>query len=432
MADSSIILFALFFIFMFILSAFFSASETAYSSVNKIRLKRFAEEGRKGSNKALDLAKDFNKTISAILIGGNIVDIVMTSAAAGTLSVLFGPMGAVYATLLMTVLIILFGEILPKAFVKDKAENFALGASGLVHFFVSLLSPVTWLTTNLSQILRGKDRTDVLPSVTHDELLSIVETMGEEGVLPETEKELIGNAVNFSEIEVCEIQTPRVDLFALNVNEPIENVKNLLLKNHYSRVPIYEGTFDNIVGILNEKDFLNHFIHDDNVEIRSIMTPPLLIAGSATLMDGLKMLQKNKAHLAVVLDEYGGTSGIITLEDILEELVGEIYDEHDDFKEYCTQVEENTYLASGDAYLEELFEKFLRMPYTPGSESSTLSGWLFEQFKTLPAVGASLEWGPLRFDVVKITGQRIQKVRIIRDPDYVFDENGETDNVLML
>lgn len=142
MADSSIILFALFFIFMFILSAFFSASETAYSSVNKIRLKRFAEEGRKGSNKALDLAKDFNKTISAILIGGNIVDIVMTSAAAGTLSVLFGPMGAVYATLLMTVLIILLGEILPKAFVKDKAENFALGASGLVHFLSPCFLPL--------------------------------------------------------------------------------------------------------------------------------------------------------------------------------------------------------------------------------------------------------------------------------------------------
>jgi putative hemolysin len=431
-AESSVILFALFFIFMFILSAFFSASETAYSSVNKIRLKRFVEEGRKGSKKALDLAKDFNKTISAILIGGNIVDIVMTSAAAGILSVLMGPIGVVYATLLMTVLIILFGEILPKAFVKDKAENFALGAAAWVYFFVFLLSPLTWLTTNLSNYLRGKSRTAALPSVTHDELLSIVETMGEEGELPEVEKDIIGNAVNFSEIEVCEIQTPRVDLFALNVNEPLENVKNLMLKNHYSRVPIYEGTFDNIIGILNEKDFLNHYINDKHVNLRSIMAPPLLIAGSATLMDALKMLQRNKAHLAIVLDEYGGTSGIITLEDILEELVGEIYDEHDDFKEYYTQVEENIYLASGDAYLEELFEKFLRMPYTPESESSTLSGWLFEQFKTLPAVGAALEWGPLRFEVVKVMGQRIDKVRIVKNPNYTFDEEGEDDSVLML
>ncbi|WP_448807510.1 transporter associated domain-containing protein, partial [Aminobacterium colombiense] len=196
--------------------------------------------------------------------------------------------------------------------------------------------------------------------------------------------------------------------------------------------PIYEGTFDNIIGILNEKDFLNHYINDKHVNLRSIMAPPLLIAGSATLMDALKMLQRNKAHLAIVLDEYGGTSGIITLEDILEELVGEIYDEHDDFKEYYTQVEENIYLASGDAYLEELFEKFLRMPYTPESESSTLSGWLFEQFKTLPAVGAALEWGPLRFEVVKVMGQRIDKVRIVKNPNYTFDEEGEDDSVLML
>jgi len=430
--DNFVVLFALFFIFMFILSAFFSASETAYSSVNKIRLKRFVEEGRRGSKRALGLAKDFNKTISAILIGGNIVDILMTSAATGILSVIFGPIGAVYATLLMTVLIILFGEILPKAFVKDKAENFALGAASLVHFFVVLLSPLTWLTTRLSQLLRGKDKPAFLPSVTHDELWSIVETMGEEGVLPESEKDLIGSSINFSEIEVCEVQTPRVDLFAVNVNEPIENVKNLLLKNHYSRVPVYEGTFDNIIGILNEKDFLNQYINEGSVNIRSIMSRPLLIAGSATLMDALKMLQQNKAHLAVVLDEYGGTSGIITLEDILEELVGEIYDEHDDFKEYFTQVEENTYLVSGDAYLEDLFETFLHFSHTPESESSTLNGWLFEQFKTLPAVGATLEWGPLRFEVVKVTGQRIQKVRISRDPNYKEPDEEDKERVVIL
>ncbi|QTX33379.1 HlyC/CorC family transporter [Aminithiophilus ramosus] len=404
------------FLLLFILSAFFAAAETAYSGINKIRMKRFVEEGRPGSPRALELTRDFNRTLSTVLIGGNIVDIVMTALATAILTSLFGAMGAVYSTVLMTILIILFGEILPKAFVKDRSEEFALSAATPLGWLVTLFRPFTWFTLELSRLIRRwtPGPSDNLPSVTHDELLSIVDSMNGEGVLPRAERELIENAINFNELEVWEIQTPRVDLFALNVREPLENVRNLLVKNHYSRVPVYEGTVDNIVGFLNEKDFLSRWGQGEAFELKAILTRPLLIAGSASLMDAFRILQKSRSHMAVVLDEYGGTSGIITMEDILEELVGDIYDEHDDIKEYFTQVEENVFLVNAEAYLEELFVKFLHRP-CPESESSTFGGWLLEQFTILPEAGASVRWEDLTFQIVKVAGQRIQKIRIIRE-----------------
>ncbi|PKL02108.1 MAG: HlyC/CorC family transporter, partial [Synergistetes bacterium HGW-Synergistetes-2] len=320
------------FLFCFVLSAFFSASEMAYSGINKIRVKRFVEEGRPGAVKAQELLRDFNGTLSAILIGGNIVDIFMTALATAVLTTLFGPIGAVYSTLLMTSLIILFGEILPKAFVKDRSEEFALSAAGMLHLLVRLFRPFTNFTRKLAAVLRrwAPGPADNLPGVTHDELLSIVDAMHEEGVLPGAEQELIGNAISFNELEVWEVQTPRVDLFAINIREPLENVRNLVVKNHYSRVPIYEGTVDNIVGFLSEKDFLAKCVQGEPFELKSVLTRPLLIAGSASLMDAFRILQASRSHMAVILDEYGGTSGIVTMEDLLEELVGDIYDEHDD------------------------------------------------------------------------------------------------------
>lgn len=406
------------FLLLFLLSAFFSAAEMAYSSVNKIRMKRFLEEGRSGSRRAMELLQNFNRTITTILVGGNIVDILMTSMATAALAFLFGPIGALYSTFLMTVLIIIFGEVLPKSFVKNCSESFALGAAPVLRFFVTALHPVTWCIMSFSSFLERQRSggTREQPGVTHDELLSIVESMGEENVLPKTEKDLIENAINFNELEVWEIQTPRVDLFALNVNESPENVRSLLLKNQYSRVPVYEGSMDNIIGVLNHKDFLGKILKGEQADIRSSMTRPVLIAGSASLMDALRIFRNSRTHLAVVLDEYGGTSGIITMEDILEELVGEIYDEHDDIKENFTQLEENSYLANGDIYLEDLFVKFLHLDEYPESESSTLSGWLYEQFKTLPEQGAAVRWGDYAFSVAKIAGQRILKVRIEHRP----------------
>ncbi len=415
MTGGSLFSFIILFILLFALSAFFAAAETAYSGVNKIRMKRFVEEGRPGAPKALELAREFNRTISAILIGGNIVDIVITALATAILTSLFGALGAVYSTLLMTVLIILFGEILPKAFVKDRSEEFALSAASTLKRLVFLLRPFTWFTQELTQLIRRwtPGPADNLPSVTHDELLAIVDAMNSEGVLPKAERELIENAINFNELEVWEVQTPRVDLFALNIKEPLENVRKLLVKNHYSRVPVYEGTVDNIVGFLNEKDFLSRWGQGEPFDLKGILTRPLLIAGSASLMDAFRILQASRSHMAVVLDEYGGTSGIITMEDLLEELVGDIYDEHDDIKEYFTQVEENVFLVNAEAYLEELFVKFLHRP-CPESESSTFGGWLLEQFKILPEAGAAVEWEDLTFQIAKVAGQRIQKIRVVR------------------
>ncbi|MCF4114868.1 MULTISPECIES: hemolysin family protein [Dethiosulfovibrio] len=405
------------FVLLFALSAFFSASETAFSSVNKIRLRRFVEEERPGASSAMELAKDFNRTVSAILIGGNIVDILITSAATAVLTSMFGPIGAVYATVLMTILIILFGEILPKALVKDRAEPFALASAPMVKFFVSVLNPVCALTSRITSALRhGRTGGTLIPTVTHDELLSIVDTMGGEGTLPLSERELVENAVNFNGLEVWEVQTPRVDLFAIEVDDDPSVVTGLIVANHYSRIPVYQGSIDNIVGILYEKDYLATVTSGKKPVIRDMMKRPILIAGSASLMDSLKILRSSHTHMAVVLDEYGGTSGIVTLEDLLEELVGELYDEHDDIKENVTKIEENVYMANGDIYIKRLFEAFLDVPYEPETDATTLSGWLLEQFKTLPETGAEVKWENFSFQVSKLSGQRIHKVRITRKP----------------
>lgn len=416
MAGGTIFSFLVAFGILFSLSAFFSASDTAYSSVNKIRLRRFVEEERPGAETAMELARDFNGTISAILIGGNIVDILITSIATAVLTSLFGPIGAVYATILMTILIILFGEIMPKALVKDRAESFALFVAPMVHMFVRLLRPISWLTTKVTMAMRkGKRGMEPIPSVTHDELLGIVDTMGEEGELPASERELVENSVNFNGLEVWEVQTPRVDLFAISVEDDPATVTGLILANHYSRIPVYQGSVDNIVGVLFEKDYLASVIAGERPDIKKLMRRPILIAGSASLMDSLKILRSSRTHMAVVLDEYGGTSGIVTLEDLLEELVGELYDEHDDIKENVTKIEENVYMANGDIYLRHLFENFLKYPEVPDTESTTLSGWLLESFKTLPELGAETTWETFKFQVAKLSGQRIQKVRIFRE-----------------
>ncbi|ACZ18656.1 protein of unknown function DUF21 [Thermanaerovibrio acidaminovorans DSM 6589] len=419
MAGSGTVSLLILFMFLFLLSAFFSAAEMAFSSVNRIRMKRFAEEGRPGAKRALDLLQDFQRTISTILVGGNIVDILMTSIASTIFALLFGPIGVLYATVLMTVLIILFGEVLPKSYVKDVSEPFALASAPVVALLVRLLKPIAWVISSISSILdrwRSTGRR-MEPSVTHDELLHILETMLDERVLPQPEKELIENAVNFNELQVWEIQTPRVDLFALNVHEDPRRIREMLLKNQYSRVPIYEGSLDNVIGILHFKDYMRRAFETDNPDVRAIMKRPVLIAGSASLMDALKIMRANRTHMAIVLDEYGGTSGIITVEDLLEELVGEILDEHDDVKDYFTQLEDRVYLVSGDVYLEDLFYSHLEMDRMPDSESSTLSGWLYEQFKTLPEQGAWVDWEGIRFSVAKVAGQRILKVRIEMPPE---------------
>ncbi|EEX48572.1 MULTISPECIES: hemolysin family protein [Jonquetella] len=400
---------------LILLSAFFSAADMAYSSLNKVRLRRFVDEGTPGASRTMELVKDFSRTISVILIGGNVVDILNTAVVTAALASVFGPVGALYSTAIMTVLIIIFCEILPKAFVKDHAETFALRASPAIRLLSVLFKPFTWVTQSITEQLRGLSSSKAAsPSVTHDELLSIVDDMAKENTLPRVERELIENAINFNELKVWEVQTPRVDLFALDVDESSELALSLILKNHYTRIPVYEGTTDNIIGVLNEKIVLEKVVAGEPLNLRACMAKPLLVSGETSLLDAFRILKTNRTHMAVVLDDYGGTSGIITLEDLMEELLGEIYDELDDIKEYVTQIDGNAWLAVGDIYIEDLFFKFLGTMEIPDTESPTLNGWMLEEFKVFPELGASIQWGPYSFEVVKTAGQRISRVRITK------------------
>lgn len=401
---------------LLITSAYFSALETAFSSVSKIRAKHYAETGVKNGKILLTVVTEFERTITTILITNNVVNILNTAITTAFLSAIFGPIGGAYAVLLMSILIIFFAEILPKTYARTHADKFALRNAArmmifmkLIHFLLVFVNGITKFLSNLLKLEKNNE-----PTISEDELLTIMDTIEEEGVIEEDEKDLIQSAIEFSDSTVKDIQTPRVDIIAIDVNQSIDFITQSLMSHPYSRIPIYENSIDNIIGILHEKRFMQKRIVDTDFNVRDLITEPLFVSETTSLMDALQLLQIKKVHIAVVIDEYGGTSGIVTLEDILEELVGDIYDEHDDVIEYFKQLEPNHYLASGNVELEELFEDHLESKFVPSSKYNTLSGWLYECVDGLPEVGSIHIFDEFEFKVSKIISHRVAEVEIRR------------------
>ncbi|MCL6616936.1 hemolysin family protein [Anoxybacillus ayderensis] len=402
---------------LILLSAFFSASETAFSSVNKIRLKNYVDEKRRGSKKALYIAENFDKALSTILVGNNIVNIAAASISAKVATDLFGGnTGLVISTVGMTILILIFGEVLPKSLAKEHAESFSLLISDVLYMLIQLFTPVTALLVMLKKLVsKFVGHQPDTPSVTEEEIKVMVNLSEEEGVIDNKEKELVHRSLDFNDILVGEIFTPRIDMVAVEVNQPIEEIRDIFLHERYSRVPVYEGDIDNVIGILSESDFFSQLVQGKEVNVRALLRTPLFVVESMRISTLLPELQKSKVHMAIVIDEFGGTSGLITLEDILEQIVGEIWDEHDEAVKTFQKINDYEYEFNAELPLDE-FCDILGIDELESS-SHTLGGWVFEMFERIPTVGESFEYESLTVTVRQVENRRIRKVLVrIREP----------------
>lgn len=389
------LLIALIILLMF--SAFFSCAETALSTSNIIRLKGYVEEKRRGAKKALYLAEKFDTTLITLLVGNNIVNIGATTIAAYILSqVIANP--SVYNivnTFGMTIIVLIFGEITPKSLAKENPEKIALKFSGLLFIIHKILWPFSWFFYKLRKLMIKKSN-KITPQVTEEELESIIETMEDEGVIENDNAELMQNALNINDTTVYEIMTPRVDVVAVDINEDIESIKNVFLEYKYSRIPVIDKDKDNMIGILRERDFFTAYIMKDKepVNLKKIISSPYYVSKTTKVDDLIKEMQEVKKHFAIVLDEYGGTSGIVTMEDALEELVGEIYDEYDDVPELdfdFKQINENKYQINPEMDLEDLFDE-LDLGKAPETSYSTVGGLVYELSEEPPYKGKVVKY----------------------------------------
>lgn len=394
------------------ISAFFSSAETAFSSANKIRLKNYASKNQIGAKRAYYILQNFDHALSSILIGNNLVNVLAATIAGQVAASLFGQSkGVAISTIVMTILLLIFGEVLPKSLAKENAEKISLKISSILLIIMKLLLPFTWVLVKLKQFISARfTKTETMPSITEEELKQMVNISEEEGIIDMTEKQLVQNSLDFDEILVSEILTPRTNIVAIDVNLSIEEITTILLDQRYSRIPVYEENIDNIIGILSERDFYSSLIKESDFHIRDLIRKPILVMESTPISNVLAKLQKNRVQMAIVLDEFGGTAGLITLEDILEELVGEIWDEHDEKVQGIKQIDANIFELSGEFPLDE-FARLLKIEL-PDSAYHTVGGWIFEIFQEIPAIGEVFTYEHLKIVISETTDRRIKKMKV--------------------
>ena len=392
-------------------SAFFSASETAFSSLNQIRLKSRAEDGDSSAARVLNMAEQYDKLLSTILIGNNIVNI----AAASIGTILFTRMlgaerGATVSTIVLTIIVLIFGEVTPKSLAKEMPEKVATAVSPFLVVLMALMTPLTWLFTQWKKLLGRFVHSGEADTITEGELMTMVSVAENDGELTDRESELIRSAIEFDDVEVEEILTPRVDVVAVEDDIPLEELAQTFAESGYSRLPVYHGTIDNIIGVVHEKDFYIARLKKAT-KIDDLVVPTLYTTGSTQISQLLRTLREQHHHLAVVVDEYGGTEGIITLEDILEELVGEIWDEHDEVTEDFRKQSDGSWLVSGSASVDDLYEE-LDLPEEEDIDSNTVNGLVQEKTCHLPKVGDRFTLGEYDGVVTRTAKRRVTEVRL--------------------
>lgn len=401
-------------VILVICSGYFSATETAFSSLNRIKIKNLADDGNKRAKLVERMMENYDRLLSTILIGNNIVNITSASIATVLFVRYFQDAGVTLSTVVMTIVILIFGEVSPKSLAKDFAEGFAMFSAPILNFLAFILTPVNFLFELWRRFLNWLFKLKADNSITEEELLTMVTEAEDDGVLDEQESELIQNAIEFSEVEASDVLTPRVDIVAISKDEDNDEIMKLFFDSGYSRIPVFENTIDNIVGFISEKDF-NRYVIRGKKSLSKIINPVQFVSPAIKISRLLKILQKSKCHMAIVTDEYGGTMGIVTLEDILEELVGEIWDEHDKVVSEIDKVSENEYYMAGGLNLDKMFE-FFEMK-NEFEDISTVSGWIIDQLGKIPDEGESFEYENLTVRVQKKDYRRIVKVKItVKEP----------------
>lgn len=394
------------------ISAVCSATETAFSSCNRIRLKKLADNGSKSAKKAIEICDNFDKALTAILIGNNVVNIMSSSLTTVLFTKKFGSGSVSIATLVMTVLVLIFGEILPKSLAKENAESFSIFMAGPLSVFMFIITPIIAIFMGLKKgvsKLVGKQNNQ--PSVTEEELKYIIDEIEDEGVLEEQESDLVRSALDFDEITISKILVPRVNIVGVEVNDSMEKIKELFVKNKYSRLPVYENDIDHIIGVLHQSDFFELYISNKN-DIRSVMNDPLYITENKHISEILRIMQREKVHMAVVVDQYGGTEGICTLEDVIEELVGEIYDESDEEDTSFVKIADNTFDISADLSVNDFLDRIDMPENTIDTQRTSMGGWIMDLLDRIPEQNESVEFPPFKMTVKMEDEQKIDRIII--------------------
>ena len=393
-------------IILIMLSGYFSATETAFSSLNIIKIKNLAAQGNKKAALVLALCEKYDKLLSSILVGNNIVNILSASLATLIFVRIAGDKGVFLSTVVMTVVVLIFGEVFPKSLAKEMPETFALISAPYINLICKILTPITLVFVFLKGLLSKLFGIKRKNTLTDDEILTIVKEAQADGVIDADEGNLIKSAIEFYDLEAYDILIPRVDITAVEKDTPIEKINELFRESGFSRIPVYEDTIDNIIGMINQKDFF-YSVADGKKTVAEAITPVTFVSGNMKISDLLTLLQRKKTHLAVVTDEYGGTEGIVTLEDIIEELVGEIWDEHDKVKVEVTRLAKDCYKFSSNSSLDRLEEVF---DIKIESENTTVGGWVSEVLEKIPAQKDSFEYKGIIVTVTKADKRRALEV----------------------
>ena len=415
-----------------LMSAYFSATETAFSTLSKTKLKTLAEKGNKRAARALALSEKDDRLISTILIGNNVVNILLSALATVTAiqlctnwnSAEFADNYATtIATAVTTVVVLIFGEITPKSIANDFPEKFAMFSAPLMRVIMVILTPISWIFAMWKKLIAKIFRLKPDNKMSQEELLMLVEEVEEDGTIDEDEGDLLRNAITFTEQKAEDILTPRVDLEAFSKDTPMEEIAQKFVDSQYSRLLVYNESIDNIIGVVHQKDiFTVTGITDKPLD--ELITPPVFVHRTESIDDLLRELQSNKSHMAVVLDEYGGTLGIVTMEDILEELVGDIYDEHDEVVEDYKEISENTFRVDCGGALDE-FSTFFDL--TIESDSITVGGWVTEQLDKIPACGDKFSFENLDITVTETDCHRVSTIEVLRQ-ETVSEEDDECED----
>ena len=401
------------------LSAFFSGSEMAYSSCNQVRLENLRDDGSRRAGVALRLCDHFDDTLSAILIGNNLVNIAASSLGVVLVNILTGGDGKTWlSTLIITVLVIIFGETIPKITAKMNANRLSMRNAYALNALRLVLKPLIWLVVGLISLLtfwmKGEEEED--PEEAVEELQSIIETAEDEDVLDEDQSELVQAAIDFAEISASEVMTARVDVVAIDIDDDWEEILAVIEDAPYSRLPVYEGSIDNVIGVLYLNHFLKAMADDGRADIRSLLMPPCYVYKTMKLPAVLNALKRAKQHLAVVSDEYGGMLGVLSMEDVLEQIVGEIWDETDTVEQEVVERGADEYELDGDMTISDFLELCGIDEDSFEAESETVGGWTVESFGAFPQPGDSFDYGDLTITVLSMDGHRVEKLLVRRKP----------------
>ena len=406
---------------LILMSSYFSATETAFSALNKARLKALAEKGNKRAGSTLALSEKYDRLLSTILVGNNAVNIALTAiATVFFIKILSSEVtGTTVATVVVTALVLIFGEISPKTLAKESPERFAMFSTPLIRFFFVILTPITFIFSLWQKLLLKVFKVKDDRKMTPDELLVLVDEVEEGGMIDAEESELLRSAIEFNEQEAVDILTPRVDVEGVSEDAKKEDIARVFTDTGFSRLPVYRESIDNIVGVVHQKDFYDG-PKITTKSLKEIMKPPVFVTPTMKISDILKILQQQKAHIAVVTDEFGGTLGIVTMEDILEELVGEIWDEHDEVVEEFTLLDDGSYRVSCNADLDEMFDFF---DIDAEEDQGSVGGWVLDQIGKIPDVGDTFDYENLHVTVTETDNQRVVAINVIVEPE----EDGEDD-----